>query len=1021
MVNRFRNEKGVFLFDVAIIIAVVFLALLRQPQSLRDYEQLCRETTDPPKKEEIALAAVDFLVSQSIPESIACQIAHATADQNLYLAADTLLFPEPLAAINDSLAGWYDGLLIQNLPKLYWMRRNKPDSVLNENFSAARKIAAQLEAWLDYSYWTPLMDFLDKANDEAWQRWLTAPKRIAAAKQYTRESQYALAQFAAVYGLQANHNLPDFRQKLDLIYRLQNGMVGGRESLFNIGLALADWITRESSRTGYFLRAVSLQFNCGNQLYRLGRYDEALEKFKIVAQLTQQWRHFQPQDMQWYASESLERIAAVHYYLGDYSEMLNYLDRYGKLAKDTRQKTLYHINRGMAARLVGDLQVAEEELRTAIACGKGDKKKNIESDLLNTWYAYLELGDMYLEYHLPEKALFYFQNAKVYVTLIDENFLAGEKLSDYWLCLAEAFVQNQKLDSAVTALEQAKGQTIDSPALQVKSFFCAAQVKEQLGQIREADTLLAQALTLCQNNGMTIYEIDASLRQVALTFKTPKGSPSTEYSTADIENLIARTNKSGAKQQLVHSLALAVEAANRARRYDQARLYADRLLQETEALSRLYDQEQRQVFFQHSTYDRVKAAIALDIRLGKTDSAFIKLDYVKLRALRQRLAIQQKFQAASARRPYTDLANLQQLLQPEEAIINYMVTEDTLYAFVLTSSHLRMFRAAITRRELQKLVLQYLNKLTPNDHQANDYDERRQQQEFLAALQLSYNLFTYLLKPMAEFIETIKHLYIIPDEFLYSLPFNTLALQEGLTTEFLINRKTVMYLPAASLFSTANSKDLLHPRLLASVDSTMYGASKILKRLGELTSTKVTIRNQWQSQSEIESTLGSDYKTYFFYAHAEANWDDPWQSYIQFPLQSSRLYGKLTYADVDSLHWRDAALVILAGCETTGNRIYNGAGLSGLQRSFFSAGARQVLATFWKVDAGKVAPQMSDFLQEWDRSGDAVLALQKMQKAAIVKLQNDPYIKYPHPRYWGAYNLTGIKTAVHVAPTPAAN
>lgn len=138
-------------------------------------------------------------------------------------------------------------------------------------------------------------------------------------------------------------------------------------------------------------------------------------------------------------------------------------------------------------------------------------------------------------------------------------------------------------------------------------------------------------------------------------------------------------------------------------------------------------------------------------------------------------------------------------------------------------------------------------------------------------------------------------------------------------------------------------------------------------------------------------------------------------------MQSSRLYGKLTYADVDSLHWRDAALVILAGCETTGNRIYNGAGLSGLQRSFFSAGARQVLATFWKVDAGKVAPQMSDFLQEWDRSGDAVLALQKMQQTAIVKLQNDPYIKYPHPRYWGAYNLTGIKTAVHVAPTPAAN
>lgn len=1026
MMKRFRYGKSVFLLDGALIIAVILLALRHQPQSLSDYERLCRKTTAPKEKEEIALAAVDFLVRQHVPDSIAHQINQAVADENLRLPAGTLpFFLEMPTVMTDSLVGLYDDLLTEYLPKLYWRRRHLPDSVRSENFSMTGKIAAQIDSRLNYSYWAPLMDFLEKADTETWYKWRAAAKAAELSRNAYNQSQFERAKFFAISGFHRLVAIPDRRLYLDICIRLQNALAEGPESMFNIGFALAGWVTHESRSAGYFLRLVSSEYNCGNQLYQLGRYDEALERFKMVLQLTQQWRHFPRRYMQWYSIEVMERLAAVLYKLGDYSEMLNYLERYGKSATTTRQKTLYHLDRGMAARLIGDLQAAEEELRTAITCGKGDEKKNIDADLLNAWYAYLELGDLYLEYHLPEKALFYFRNARAYATQTEEDFLTGEKLNDYWLHVAEAFVQSGKLDSAAAALEQAGRQPVDSPWLQVKSFFCAAQVNDDLGQMREANALLGQALALCQNNGMTIYEIDAILRQVALSFKAPEESQSPKYSTADLEDLIARAQKSGARQQLVHSLALAVEAAIRAGRYEPARPYADRLLQETEALSRLYDQEQRQIFFQHSTYDKVKTAIALDLRLGKIDSAFVKLDYVKFRALRQRLAALQESRAAAANLAYTTLAGLQQHLQPEEAIINYMVAEDTLYAFVLNSSRLRMFRSAMTRRELQKLVLKYLAELTPNDREQGNYDEQRREREFLTALQLSHELYTQIVKPMAEYLETFKCLYIVPDEFLYSLPFSTLALQDGPTTEFLINRKAIMYLPAASLFFTASEdtgvKGLLPPRLLAAVDSAMHGAPKILAGLTELKNTKVTTRTRWENQAEIEAGLVGDYQIYFFYAHAEANWDDPWQSYIQFPLQPPQPYGKLTYAEVDSIDWRNAALVILAGCETTGNRIYNGAGLSGLQRSFFSAGAKQVLATFWKVDAGPVALQMSEFLQEWDRSGDAVLALQKMQQTAIVRLKNDPYINYPHPRYWGAYNLTGTKTAVHVASIHAAN
>ncbi|MGH7596350.1 MAG: CHAT domain-containing protein [bacterium] len=1002
--DRLRNGKGFYLFDGVLIASIIYLIVFPQP-SLQDYERRCRETADPQKKEKIALAAVDFLARQSVPDSIAHQVNQAVASENLSLPPNTLLFPEILAITNDSLAGLCDGLLTENLPKLYWMRRNQPNSVRGENFSAAKKIAAQVDAWLKFSYWVPLMEFWEKADAETWQRWRGAARAADLSRIAYNQSQFERAKFLAVSGFHSLVAIPDRRLYLDICFRLQNAIADGPESMFNIGFALTDWVTRESRNVGYFLRIVSLEFNCGNQLFHMGRYDEALERIKNVLELTQQWRYFQPTYMQWYASEAMERITAVLYELGDYSGMLNYLAKYGTLATETRQKTLYHIDRGMAARLIGDFQTAEEEFQKAIECGQ-------KVDPANVWYAYLDLGDLYLEYALPEKALAYFQNAKAYVAN-DENFLNGEKLSDFWLHVAEAFVQKQAIDSAKSALEQAKQQFIDSPVLRVKSLFSAAKVHENLRQLTKAAEMLAQAREICQKFGMTIYEVDAILRQTALSFNAPKDSKPPEYSAKDLETLIARVNKSGAKRQLVHSLSLAVDAASRGARYDQAKPYAEWLWQETEALSRLYDQEQRLIFFQHSTYEKVKAAINLDIRLGDIDAAFVKLDYLKARALRRKLANSPAAIAANANLPYINLHKLQSQLRPDEAILDYMVAEDTLYVFVLTPSERRMFSSTIAKRELQALVREYLAELT---REKGNYNEQHSRQEFLKAIQLSHTLYSKLLGKMAEFLEKINRLYIVPDEFLNALPFSTLALQDSLEPEFLISRKAVMYLPAASFLSIegdAKKNILVQPDVLASVDSTIYGASKISRYLVSLENKEVTVRTQWENQAEIEACLAGRYQTYFFYAHADANWDDPWQSYIQFPLKHPSAYGKLTYADVDSLDWQAAVLVILAGCETTGNRIYSGAGLSGLQRSFLGAGAKQVLATFWKVDAGQVASQILNFLEAWHRHGDAVLAFQQMQQVAIARLKADPYLNhYPHPRYWGAYNLTGTKSTL---------
>jgi CHAT domain-containing protein len=362
---------------------------------------------------------------------------------------------------------------------------------------------------------------------------------------------------------------------------------------------------------------------------------------------------------------------------------------------------------------------------------------------------------------------------------------------------------------------------------------------------------------------------------------------------------------------------------------------------------------------------------------------------------------------------YADIANLQNQLRADEAIVDYMVTDDSLYAFALTRFDLRVFRSSVTRRVLQAAVDSYLHHLTADREKNRDYNEQILRQEFLQTVELSHNLYDQLLGGMAGFLERVNRIYIVPDEFLHALPFSTLAKQLSIDPQFLIATHAVMYLPATSLLTNQLKKahNLGRPALLASIDPAMYGAQETRNHVAALLNENATIRTRWKDEASLLTELANGYEVCFFYAHAEAKWDNPQQSYIQYPLNESHSPGRLTYAQIDSVNFHKTVLVILAGCETTGSRIYRGAGLSGLQRSFLASGAKQVLATLWEVDAAQVASQMSEFLTAWYRSGDAMLALQTIQKNAIFKLRQDPYLKFPYPRFWGAYNLTGITSS----------
>ena len=107
----------------------------------------------------------------------------------------------------------------------------------------------------------------------------------------------------------------------------------------------------------------------------------------------------------------------------------------------------------------------------------------------------------------------------------------------------------------------------------------------------------------------------------------------------------------------------------------------------------------------------------------------------------------------------------------------------------------------------------------------------------------------------------------------------------------------------------------------------------------------------------------------------------------------------------------DANLVVLSACETSAGvssglarrsgQEEGGKALAGLVRAFLTAGARSVLATYWRVSVAEESDALMSEFYSRGRSQNVAEAL----RGAQLSLIRQP--RYSHPYYWGAYFVVG--------------
>jgi CHAT domain-containing protein len=396
-------------------------------------------------------------------------------------------------------------------------------------------------------------------------------------------------------------------------------------------------------------------------------------------------------------------------------------------------------------------------------------------------------------------------------------------------------------------------------------------------------------------------------------------------------------------------------------------------------------------------------------------------------------------------------APVQAALGPSQVLVEYLLMEDTSYAFVVSASGIKVVQLAVGRARVRDLAQQLLAPF--RQLRAGDVDLTRLAYDTRAA----YALYRAVFAPVQAALGAATEILIVPDDVLHVVPFDALverqprsiarggALDQGFANEaFLIRRYAVSYLttsaellpseaapaPTAAprrLFMLANPTASVTPAparalddplkrqlrsaefagFLASLPSAEAEAQRIARVFASDASTIVT--RDKATETAYASQAGQ-YDIVHFATHGMASDGQPlYSTLVLAPDAANGSDGFLQAYEVLRTPL-NASLVVLGGCETalSGGADW-GQGLVGLVVAFRQAGAQSVLATLWTIDA-TTAEMMSAFYEALAKGQSPPVALRQAKLRLLQqRVRTGSFeISLAHPFFWAPFKLVGV-------------
>jgi len=347
-----------------------------------------------------------------------------------------------------------------------------------------------------------------------------------------------------------------------------------------------------------------------------------------------------------------------------------------------------------------------------------------------------------------------------------------------------------------------------------------------------------------------------------------------------------------------------------------------------------------------------------------------------------------------------DMAAIRRLLGPDEALLEYLVMDDSLLVFIATPARVTSVAVGITAGRLATRIRLTRELIVQSRHEP----ETR-----LVALDSLYEM---LIAPAqrAGLLGQAHRLLLVPHGVLTYLPFA--ALRNPGTGRYLVQDFTLVALPSAAALKALRSDRSAAPPSAApagvfapevkQLPATATEAQAVRRALGSAEvfagprATKRAVRRALATTGIVHLAT-----------HAEMNANNPLFSHIALarePGAGTAGDGRLDVHEILGLQI-GSDLVFLSGCETAlgagaATDFAPGEDYATLARAFLYAGARNVVATLWRVEDRGAAELAGRFYRHLP-GRPAAEALAEVQRELLA----NP--RYRTAYYWAGYVLSG--------------
>jgi CHAT domain-containing protein len=351
-------------------------------------------------------------------------------------------------------------------------------------------------------------------------------------------------------------------------------------------------------------------------------------------------------------------------------------------------------------------------------------------------------------------------------------------------------------------------------------------------------------------------------------------------------------------------------------------------------------------------------------------------------------------------------------LSQSEALVEYLVSDSTTLAFVVTRDTLRAVNLAVSHRALESLVDFTRGAIIkPTAAHGGSHP---------AAWRVPlYRLDQQLVAPLerAGALAGIAHLVIVPHAELHYLPFAALIGGSGTVRPgrgtFLIERYDISYAPSASVWVRLGRADLpekpvAETRVLALAPRTVAlpGSRDEVEAIRSLYGSGATVL-MGPAASEVAFLQSAPrYDVVHLATFGVLNKHNPLFSYVALN-GGARADGRLEVHEVYGLELH-ARLLILSACQTAlgsgaSSDVPSGDDWVGLVRAFLGAGAQNVIATLWPVEDRSTAAVMARLHRGLRAGLPEESALAAAQREALRRPETaDPF-------YWAGLVLVGSR------------